>query len=276
MGSRSPLISAARLADRLRTAAPVLLDVRWSLATGPQRGAYQAGHLPGARFVDLDRDLAAPPGARGRHPLPERPDFERAMRLAGVDDAGAVVVYDEANATAAARAWWLLRYFGHADVAVLDGGLTAWCAAGGELEEGTPEPAALGDFTARPGAMAVLDADAAAALAARGVLLDARAGERFRGESEPVDRLAGHIPGARNRPSAHNVGPDGRFLSAEDLRAGFGAVGARPGAEVGVYCGSGVTAAHEVLALELAGIAAALYPGSWSEWIVDPERPVAT
>jgi thiosulfate/3-mercaptopyruvate sulfurtransferase len=279
-----PLVSAPRLADALAAAEagsarpPVLLDVRWELAAGPRRDLYAQGHIPGAAFVDLAHDLADPPGDGGRHPLPSVAAFQAAMRRVGADAAGGVVVYDAATSTAAARAWWLLRYFGHVAVSVLDGGLAAWLQAGGALETGFPAtaPGAPGDFTARPGAMPVLDADRAAALALGGRLLDARAPERFRGEDEPIDAVAGHIPGARNRPTTENVGADGRFLAAERLREGFAAAGVTGRTGVGAYCGSGVTAAHQVLALELAGVAAALYPGSWSEWITDPQRPVAT
>lgn len=197
------------------------------------------------------------------------------MRAAGVDDAGTVVVYDAADATAAARAWWLLRDAGHSRVRVLDGGLRAWIDAGLEVDQAVPVVAA-GDFHARPGALPALDAPGAAELAHRGVLLDARAGERYRGEVEPVDAIAGHIPGARSAPTSENVDAAGRFLDTATLRARFVALGAEPGIEVGAYCGSGVTAAHTVLALALAGVDAALYPGSWSEWIADPARPIAT
>jgi thiosulfate/3-mercaptopyruvate sulfurtransferase len=192
------------------------------------------------------------------------------MRAGGVSNDHPVVCYDGA---AAPRAWWLLRYFGHERVAVLDGGLEAWVAAGGPLEAGAPaiEP---GDFTAKPGGMPVLDADGAARVAAAGVLLDARAPERFRGEVEPIDAVAGHIPGARNRPATDNLGPDGRFRAGDVLHRKFERLGVRDGVEVAAYCGSGVTAAQEVLALELAGVRAALYAGSWSEWISDPWRPV--
>lgn len=254
---------------------PVVLDVRWELGGPPGREEYERGHVPGAVFVDLDTELAGPPGSRGRHPLPEAEDFQRAMRAAGVRADRPVVVYDAANSIAAARAWWLLRYFGHQDVRVLDGGFAAWTAAGNPVstETAAPEP---GDFAARPGGMPLLDAAGAAELARRGVVLDARAPGRFRGEQEPVDPVAGHIPGARNVPSAGNVDSAGRFRDPAELRAAFAAAGVEAGVEVGAYCGSGVTAAHEVLALELAGIPAALYVGSWSDWITDPERPVAT
>jgi thiosulfate/3-mercaptopyruvate sulfurtransferase len=282
------LVSAAELAGLAgltglagRTAAgppPVLLDVRWRLGGPPGRELFAAGHIPGAVFVDLDRDLAAPPGAGGRHPLPAAPEFERAMRLAGVRDGRLAVVYDGADSTAAARAWWLLRYFGHDAVRVLDGGFRAWADAGYPVETGpVPVPAGVpGDFTARPGRLGLLDADGAAALARGGLLLDARAGERYRGETEPVDPVAGHIPGAVSAPTSENVNPDGTFRSAADLAARFRGLGATGDRPVAAYCGSGITAAHEVLALTLAGIPAGLYAGSWSEWITDPTRPVAT
>ena len=283
-----PLVDVATLARSLATEpSPVLLDVRWHLGGPPGIAAYRAGHLPGAVFVDLDRDLSGAAGPGGRHPLPTAEAFQLAMRRAGVSDGRDVVVYDEADATAAARGWWVLRYFGHTRVRVADGGYRAWVAAGHPVaagEESAPRP---GDFTARPGGMPLLDAGGAAELARRGVLLDARAGERYRGETEPVDPVAGHIPGAVSAPTAGNLRGDGRFLPAADLRARFGALataalGAAPvqdggtAAGVGCYCGSGVTAAHEVLALAVAGQPAALYAGSWSHWVTDPARPVAT
>jgi thiosulfate/3-mercaptopyruvate sulfurtransferase len=257
-------------------APPSVLDVRWTLGGPPGRSEYEQGHIPGAAFVDLDTDLAGPPGTGGRHPLPDPGGFERSIRAAGVSGGRPVVVYDAGGALSAARGWWTLRYFGHPDVAVLDGGLAAWVAGGGALER-DPPAVAPGDFTARPGGMPILDAAGAGDLAAgAGVLLDARAPERYRGEVEPVDPVAGHIPGAVNRPTTENLDAAGCFRKPEELRAAFSEAGVRPGVRVGAYCGSGVTAAHEVLALTVAGFpAAALYPGSWSEWIVDPVRPVA-
>jgi thiosulfate/3-mercaptopyruvate sulfurtransferase len=281
----SPLVSVTELARMLSDAssdqvrAPALLDVRWELGTpapgSSGRDRYEQGHIPGAVFVDLDRDLAGTPGPGGRHPLPAAEAFTRSMRAAGVHEHRPVVVYDAATSMAAARAWWLLRYFGHPDTAVLDGGLAAWDRSGGELSRGD-ERAQTGDFVARPGAMPVLDARAAAALAYGGVLLDARSAERFAGESEPVDPVAGHIPGARNRPTNLNLRPSGEFRDAASLRADFERLGASGAGSVGAYCGSGVTAAHELLALEVAGVPAALYPGSWSQWIIDPTRPIAS
>lgn len=272
-----PLVTVPELAGALRGGhPPVLLDVRWSLAGPPGRESYDAGHLPGACFLDLDRELAGPPGAAGRHPLPTTADLEAAMRRCGVSGDSPVVVYDEADGTSAARAWWLLRYHGHSDVRLLDGGFRAWVGAG--LAVTTDACRCVpGAFRARPGALPVLDADTAAVVARDGVLLDARAGERYRGDTEPVDPVAGHVPGAVSAPTAGNVGADGRFRPAEELHARFAALGVRPGVEVAAYCGSGVTAAHEVLALTLAGIPdVGLYAGSWSEWVADPERPVAT
>ncbi len=270
-----PLISAAALVSILDPRPPTLLDVRWQLAGGADRGAYLSGHIPGAVFVDLDTQLAAPAGAGGRHPLPSPEAFSAGMRAAGVSSDRPVVVYDEATSMAAARAWWLLRYFGHSQVAVLDGGLAAWLGGGHPSETAVPD-VQPGDFLARPGGMPVVDAAGAAALAEHGVLVDARAPERFRGTHEPIDPVAGHIPGACNLPTSGNVDESGMFLPGDLLRAAFAQVGVRDGVAVGAYCGSGVTAAHAVLALELAGYrAATLYPGSWSEWITDPERPVA-
>jgi thiosulfate/3-mercaptopyruvate sulfurtransferase len=272
------LVAAAALAAELaRDPAPVLLDVRWRLGGPPGIDSYRQGHLPGAVFTDLDRDLSGPPGPAGRHPLPDPAVFQAAMRAAGVSRDRPVVVYDDGDATVAARGWWTLRYFGHRDVRVLDGGYRAWAGAGLAVTTAEPAPAP-GDFTADPGHMPVLDAAGAQAAARTGLLLDARAGERYRGETEPVDPVAGHIPGAVSAPTAANVNPDGTFRDAAELAARFAALAAVPGAGIPVaaYCGSGVTAAHEVFALALAGIPAALYVGSWSSWVADPARPVAT
>ncbi len=226
-----PLISASELTERLEAdRPPAVLDVRWELGPGARRDLYEAGHIPGAAFVDLDRELSAPAGPRGRHPLPSPADFVTAMRRAGVFLDRPVVVYDAANSLPAARAWWLLRHYRHPDVRVLDGGLAAWVAAGGTLVAGseTPPP---GDFTGEPGTMAVLDAEGAAGLARTGVLLDARAPERFRGDVEPMDAVGGHIPGARNLPMAAQLQPTGRFRDPGELqrrlRAGRGDGGRR-------------------------------------------------
>jgi thiosulfate/3-mercaptopyruvate sulfurtransferase len=263
------------LVDEIPRGATVL-DVRWELGGPPGLELYLDGHIPGAVFVDLDTALAGPPGVGGRHPLPEVRVFEAAMRAAGVSSDRPVVVYDSGNSIAAARAWWLLRYFGHPDVRLLDGGFGGWSAAGNAIERTVVSPD-RGDFAARPGGMPLLDAESAATVARDGVLIDARAPERFRGEREPVDPVAGHIPGAVNVPATDLVVAGGRFLDAEALRARFAAAGIDDGAAaVGAYCGSGVAASHQVLALSLAGIPAALYVGSWSDWITDPGRPVGT
>lgn len=273
------IISAPALARELAgNRPPVVLDVRWQLSVPGSgqprfdgRAAHAEGHVPGAVFVDLDRELAGAAGTAGRHPLPDLGEFGAAMRKAGVSADVPVVVYDGGQGWAAARAWWLLRWTGHPDVRVLDGGLPSW---EGEISADVSAPAE-GDFTPVPGAVGLLDADGAAALARSGVLFDARAGERYRGDVEPIDRVGGHIPGAVSAPTTETVGTDGRFLPAQKLQDRFRALGAAEGTEVGVYCGSGVSGAHEVLALAVAGIDAALYVGSWSEWSADESRPVA-
>jgi thiosulfate/3-mercaptopyruvate sulfurtransferase len=271
----SPLIAVPELAEALaKPDAPALLDIRWRLAGPPGIDAYRAGHLPGAGYVDLDAELAGPPGSAGRHPLPEPARFEAAMRRAGVSADRDVVVYDDTESMAAARAWWLLKYFGHDRVRVLDGAYQAWLAAAGPVTTESP-PREEGDFVARPGAMPILDAAGAAEAARRGTLLDARTGERYRGEAEPIDPVAGHIPGAVSAPTSENV-VAGTFRDPDALRQRFVMLGAAQGGPVGAYCGSGVNAAHQILALELAGIPAALYVGSWSNWIADPKRPIAT
>ncbi|GAA1007166.1 sulfurtransferase [Acrocarpospora pleiomorpha] len=266
-----PLIAAESLADERVT----LLDVRWRLGGPPGIESYREGHIPGAVFCDLDRDLAAPPGPGGRHPLPSAEDFQAAMRRLGVSGSRPVVVYDEAESLSAARAWWTLRYFGHPSVRVLNGGLRAWIRAGLPITKDMPD-VPVGDFTATPGGMPTLDADQAADLAITGVLLDARAPERYRGETEPIDPVAGHIPGAVNAPTTQNIEPAGLFHTPDFLRERFNTLGATPGIPIGTYCGSGVTAAHQLLALEVANLPAALYVGSWSHWITDPTRPIAT
>ena len=276
----SPLIDCAELAELLASdEPPALLDVRFVLSvdagTPTGRDAYEAGHLFEAQFVDLDADLADPPGERGRHPLPSPQRFDAAMRRVGVRMDRPVIVYDQGSGTAAARAWWLLTHHGHEDVRVLDGGYDGWVAAGGNTTA-LVQSVESGDFVAAPGRRSVLAAEDAAELARTGMLLDARAPERYRGEVEPIDPVAGHIPGAVNAPTSDNVREDGTWRSREELRERFAKIGVDGAAGVGAYCGSGVTAAHEVLALEIAGYDAALYPGSWSEWTADPERPVAT
>ena len=271
------LIDAAALQ---RLARPfVLLDCRFDLSDpGYGARAYAAGHLPGAQRADLEHDLSGrPDGRNGRHPLPERAAFAATVARWGIAPDVAVVAYDAEGGPYAARAWWLLRWLGHDAVAVLDGGLAAWTAVGGALETAVPPPAhGATPYPARPQpAMPTIDADALASALGRVTLVDARASERFRGEVEPIDPVAGHIPGAMNRVFKQNLGADGRFLSAAALRTAFEAFGALP-ADVVHQCGSGVTACHNLLAMEHAGlVGSVLYPGSWSEWCSDPSRPVA-
>ncbi len=278
-GRDDVLIDAASLHEALAgPRPPAVLDVRWTLGDTRGREHYAAGHVPSAVYAGLDTQLAAPPSpGGGRHPLPAVAELQEAARSWGLRAGQPVVVYDDNGGLAAARAWWLLRWAGLADVRILDGALAAWKGAGYPLEDGERVPPA-GDVTLQAGHLPVLTADGAADLARRadGVLLDARAGERYRGETEPVDAQAGHIPGAVSAPTTGNLAGDGTFDSAAGLRARFAALGAVPGAPVGVYCGSGVTAAHEIAALRIAGVEAALYPGSWSAWSADPARPVAT
>ncbi|MGU3431988.1 sulfurtransferase [Actinomycetes bacterium M1A6_2h] len=272
------LITATELSQALEwTDPPVLLDVRWALGDPDGHRHYLDAHIPGAVFVDLATELAgrgAP--TDGRHPLPDIADLQNTARRWGIDEATTVVVYDATGNMAAARAWWLLRWAGLSDVRMLDGGLPAWQRSGLPAASGEEVAARQGTATLTAGHLPVLTADGAADLPNRGTLLDARAGERYRGEVEPVDSRAGHIPGARSAPTSENRTDDGLFASADTLRKRFDALGVHPGDTVGVYCGSGVTAAHEIAALAIAGIDAALYPGSWSAWSSDPARPVAT
>jgi thiosulfate/3-mercaptopyruvate sulfurtransferase len=273
----SVLISVEELASALASDdAPRLLDVRWSLAVPDGRPAYTEAHIPEAIYVDLNEDLASPPSAiEGRHPLPTHGSFERAAREWGLVEGETVVVYDDASGMAAARAWWLLRHAGLRDVRILDGGLAAWRAADAPLESGEIHPVAT-DIELSWGHMPAVDADGAARVAIEGVLLDARAGERYRGETEPIDPRAGHIPGAVSASTQDNLGDEGTFLAADALRSRFAKLGVDGSRPVAVYCGSGVTAAHEIAALAEAGLDAALYPGSWSQWSNDEERRVAT
>lgn len=280
----TPLIRAEALRRALQAGLqPVLLDCSFDLADGGAGArAFAAGHLPGARYVHLDHDLSGPkpaagPVAGGRHPLPDRAAFAGRVASWGIQPDTPVVVYDAMSATYAARAWWMLRWLGHQPVAVLDGGLQAWQAAGGELQPGeSPAPgpqAAAYPLTAA--ALPVVTADGLLGEPGRWAVVDARAPERFRGDVEPLDSRAGHIPGARNRFFRDNLDATGHFLPAETLRATFGAWGVAP-AQIVHQCGSGVTACHNLLAMEVAGLAGAcLYPGSWSEWSADPSRPVA-
>ncbi|TCM18781.1 thiosulfate/3-mercaptopyruvate sulfurtransferase [Novosphingobium sp. PhB165] len=275
------LIAVADLHALLAAGEDVLiLDCEFELGM-PDKGreAYRAGHLPGARYAHLDDDLASPPdGRNGRHPLPSRVAFAAYLRSVGLRQGQQVVACDSNGGAWAARAWWLLRWMGHAPIAVLDGGKQAWTAAGLPLESGEPAPARLGDFvTGDPLVAAPLSADDVQANIEVGAaqVLDARDPSRFRGDPNPLDPVAGHVPGARNRFFRDNLGPDGRFRAADELASEFAALlGGKPAI---LSCGSGVTACHNALAMAHAGLAGAqLYPGSWSEWIADPTRPVAT
>ena len=283
-----PLISAPALRARLASGAPLLLcDCSFDLAN-PAAGAaaHAQRHLPGALYLGLDTDLSAPPtphtpanAGRGRHPLPTPQAFVQRLADLGFDDGLAVVAYDNAGGMFAARLWWLLRWVGHAAVQVLDGGLAAWQAAGGALQAGPVPPRPPGRFTRRPALVPVVDFNAVRAGLGRHprLIVDARAPDRFRGENETLDPVGGHIPGAVNRFFRDNLGADGRFKPADALRAEWLAVLAgRQPADLVAQCGSGVTACHHLLALDVAGLAgAALYPGSWSEWCAQPDAPVA-
>lgn len=279
----SPLIAAGELSDELAArpatgSPPVLLDVRWTLAGGSDEAGYRSAHLPGARFVDLDRDLAAEPGPGGRHPLPDPADLQAALRGLGLVDGDAVVVYDGGSGLAAARAWWLLRWARVTDVRVLDGGLPAWVADPARpTTSGPADPIAPGTITVVPGGLPVVDADGAAAAAAApgAVLLDLRAAARYRGEVEPLDPVAGHIPGAINLPVAELMHADGTYRSPAQIADRLDAAGAGAGTAVIASCGSGITACQLVLAAESAGRRATLYPGSYSQWCA-LGRPVAT
>ena len=272
------LITADALAARLRSGAPTsIIDVRWRLDLPDGRDEHRRGHIPGAVYADMDTQLSehgAP--ADGRHPLPSRERLQAALTAWGVDEGDEVVVVDDHGSIAAARAWWLLRWAGLTRVRVLDGALAAWRDAGYELETGEVVPRPGTARIESVGHLPTIDADGAAALAEAGVLIDARAAARYRGDVEPVDPVAGHIPGAVNVPAGEHTDASGRVLPTEALRARFAEVGVDDGIEVGVYCGSGVSAASHVLALTIAGWSPALYPGSWSAWSNTPGRPIAT
>ena len=260
---------------------PLVLDVRWALGDPHGREHYVERRVPGSVYVDLNTELAAPPSpAEGRHPLPKPADLQAAARRWGLREGQSVVVLDDNGGQSAARAWWLLRWAGQEHVLILDGGLKAWIAAG-YVVDGAQDPIpapAPGDVRLGAGHMPTLCIDEAAEFPRHGVLLDARAGARYRGEQEPIDPRAGHIPGAVSAPTAENLQESGKFKDPRELRMRFealGVVAGKPDA-VAAYCGSGVTAAHEVAALAVAGIHAALYPGSWSQWSNHPDRPAAT
>lgn len=267
-----PLVTADWLRQHISDPDLRVIDFRWYLDGRSGQEAYRAGHIPGAMFVDLDQ--MTPTDGPGRHPIPSRETFTEAMRAAGVSETTFVVAYDDASGSVAARLWWLLRHFGHPAAAVLDGGIQAW-----------PEPLEPGDVsvprgsfkavTARPDD--VVDLQTVLSRPARTVLLDARAPERYRGETEPIDPRAGHIPGARSAHWAGNLDGEGRFLEAPRLRQRFRELGVERGEELIAYCGSGVNACHNLLALELAGLPGGrLYEGSWSDWSRNPDLPAAT
>jgi len=281
----STLIDAATLRGLAGKSDTVVIDCRFDL-NDPEAGrrAYLAGHIPGARYADLNRDLSAPLSASsGRHPLPAPPVFAATLERLGIGNATQVIAYDDAGGAYAARAWWLLRWLGHSSVAVLDGGIKAWSAAGGTLESGSEAPPrdapAGGRIVPRANAAAVIDTAEIAAFLSDGanLLVDARAAERYAGSVEPIDTVAGHISGAVNHPFSANLAPDGRFLAASELRRLWDArLAGRQVAHVAAMCGSGVTACHNLLSMEIAGLRGArLYAGSWSEWIKDPNRPIA-
>ena len=276
--SSEVLIEPAELAELLEAGSPpVLADVRWTLGGPPGRPQFEAVHLPGAQWVDLEHQLSAPPGRGGRHPLPPLDVFKAAMRAIGVRGDRLVVAYDGATSQAAARLWWLLTDAGHRRVRVLNGGLAAWLAEGRPTESGPAQTAAPGDFVARPGqrrSMTAAEIEAGVTAGTGPLLVDVRAPERFSGRAEPIDPVAGHIPGAINLPATGNHDPSGRFRDADAIRSRYAAAGVV--GEAVLYCGSGVTAAQSLLALESAGGTAAIYPGSWSDWITDPRRPIAT
>lgn len=254
----------------------VLLDVRWTLGDPHGHAHFRQGHIPGAVYVDLPTELAdAADPARGRHPLPPTSALQSRARAWGINDGDAVVVYDDAAGTSAARLWWMLRDAGLPSVLLLDGGLGAWRAAGLPLaqDEQLPTP---GTVVLGHGHMPVVNAEDVAAWPEDGILLDARAGERYRGEVEPVDPRPGHIPGALSAPTWDNISAQGTFLPAETLQNRFARLGIEPGSRIAVYCGSGITAAHQIAALEIAGFTAALYPGSFSEWSANPRNAVVT
>lgn len=275
------LLPAEVLKDRLGDSRWVILDVRhdlFDLAAGLR--AYEAGHVPGAQFASIDNDLSGTKtGRNGRHPLPARDALIARFRAWGIGNDSQIVAYDAQGGQFAARLWWLARWLGHRRVAALDGGWPAWLAAGGATESASAVRAP-GSFSAGASLAGVVTADAVlATLGDPGrLLLDARLPERYRGEQEPIDPVAGHIPGALNRPWQHNLAPDQRFKTPAELKADFSALlGARPAGAVTHQCGSGVTACHNVLAMEVAGLqGSAVYAGSWSEWIADPARPIRT
>ena len=275
----STLVPVSTVAAHLTDPAWSIIDCRFDL-TDPQAGrrAYAMAHIPGAHYAHLDEDLSGPVTEHsGRHPLPDADTFMRWLGRNGIGNASQVVAYDAGPGAIAARLWWLLRWLGHEAVAVLDGGFLAWHALGYPVSRAQPRQRPV-PFQGRAGMMPVIDGDTLCRERERYRIVDARVAERFRGDVEPVDPIGGHIPGAYNRPFPDNLGPDGRFLDPQSLRAAWSGLLPSGGArEVVAMCGSGVTACHHLLALEQAGWhGGRLFPGSWSEWISDPARPVAT
>lgn len=275
------LIDPGRLKTLAAEGSLVIFDTTFDLAA-PEAGqaTFSAGHIPGARYAHLDRDLSGPPtGSNGRHPLPEREALAAFLRRCGLRKGEPVVVYDSGPSLFAARMWWLLRWLGHDSVAVLDGGFNAWLNAGGAVEFGVPRQTPEGDFAAGNSLAGpiVAASDVSAGIDEGGMLVvDARSPERFAGIPHPLDAVSGHIPGARNRFCMNNLSDNGRFKPAAALRAEFAAIiGSTRAEDTVMQCGSGVTACHNLLAMEMAGLGRArLYPGSWSEWISDPSRPI--
>jgi thiosulfate/3-mercaptopyruvate sulfurtransferase len=284
--SFSTLIDASALRELVGKPDLAVIDCRFDLIN-PEGGrrAYLKGHIPGARYADLNKDLSAPVSPNsGRHPLPSPEHFATTLSKFGIGNVTQVIAYDDAGGSFAARLWWLLRWLGHTPVAVLDGGINAWAAAGGSLESGEEKPlprGTTGGGRTSPrgeGAAVIETAEIAAFLTdPKHLLVDARATERFAGLVEPIDAVAGHIAGAVNHPFSANLAPDGRFLAGPELRRLWDArLAGRKAEHVAAMCGSGVTACHNLLSLEVAGLRGAkLYAGSWSEWIRDPKRPVA-
>ena len=271
----SALVTADDLATLLARGQVRVVVVQYSLRGVPGSELYAGAHVAEAPHLDLDTALAGTPGVRGRHPLPDPEVLEAALQACGLGDEDDVVVYDQESSLGAARAWWVLRWAGHPSVRVLDGGLSAWRRAGQPVTADPAKPT-RGSITVQPGSVPVLDARSAADMARAGILLDVRTAERYRGGHEPIDHVAGHIPGAVNLPMADLLAQAGTFLAPDDIRRRVAAAGVHRDTPVGTTCGSGVTAAQMVLALHGAGIDAIPYVGSWSEWIEDPSRPVAT
>jgi thiosulfate/3-mercaptopyruvate sulfurtransferase len=272
-----PVVDVDWLRDHLDDPHLRVADVRWALSGPPGRDRYDAGHLPGAVFLDAEDELSSPGEGPGRHPVPAPDKLARVLGERGIGDGHVVVAYDDAGGSIAARLWWLFRHYGHdGRCAVLDGGIAAWTDAGLPLSTAAPNhPAAR--WTPGPARDDLVDTGTVeASLGGPTLLLDARAAERYRGETEPIDPRPGHVPGARSAPWSDNLGPDGRFLLPDALRRRYEALGAGQRPAI-AYCGSSLTATHDLLAMELAGIEGGrLYEGSWSHWSSDPDRPAAT